>query len=151
MPDAGAPFPPELDDALGPSLRELLTVFARELSTVSFPDVDHQALARQVAVVAERAAEVRRIEATLADARARMADAHEQLVARGQRALAYARIYAEDHPALAARLDAIALPRPRSPRAATPPSVEAPRPRGRPRKVPADATLFAEPTAAAAS
>jgi ElaB/YqjD/DUF883 family membrane-anchored ribosome-binding protein len=145
-----APSPAsDLDEVLGPGLRELLAVFARDLAAVAFPDVDHQALAQQVALLGERAAEVRRVEAALAEARTRLADAHDQLVARGQRALAYARIYAEDHPALAARLEAITLPRPRGPRPVAPTSTEAPRPRGRPRKVAVDeTTLFAEPVRA---
>jgi len=84
-------------------------------------------------------------EALVDAARATLHEAEQELLHKGQRALAYARIYAEESPALAAVLDAIVLPRVVAGvgEAETVPSGASPEPRrrGRPRKV-ATAPLF---------
>jgi hypothetical protein len=54
---------------------------------------------------------VREAEAALAQAQTAFAEKQEALVSRAQRALAYARVYAEDNAALQARLESISLPK----------------------------------------
>ncbi len=147
-----SPTSARADEAVNPAIRELLVIFAEALAGVSFPDVDGKALAVQAAQVEERAAEVRRLEATLDDARRRLAEAHEALAVRAQRAMAYARVFADGDAALSARLEGLALPRVRGARtvtaaATTPASDGAPRRRGRPPKSAAP-VLFDERAAA---
>ncbi|MEZ4398397.1 MAG: hypothetical protein R3B06_00155 [Kofleriaceae bacterium] len=137
------------DDALTAPIRDLLALFAETLADVKFPDVDSRALTTEAKQVLDRAAEVGRAEAALAEARRTLVEAQDQLHQRAQRALAYARVYADGDAELSARLDAIGLPRPRAPRATTAaaPTSDAPRKRGRPRKEPAPTTLFSVPPA----
>lgn len=146
-------------DALDPSLRELVELFAGPLATVSFPGVDGRRLGTLAAQVESDTAELARLDAAAAALRQRLSDARDDLLQRAQRALAYARVYADgEGPAeLAAQLDALVLPRTRSQRpapaqTATAAAAEptAPRKRGRPRKEPQPTTLFAAPAVAAA-
>ncbi|MBL8620923.1 MAG: hypothetical protein JNK64_06450 [Myxococcales bacterium] len=139
-------------DALDPSLRELVELFAGPLATVSFPGVDGRRLGTLAAQVEADTAELARLDAAAAALRQRLSDARDDLLQRAQRALAYARVYAdgEGPPELAAQLDAVVLPRTRSQRpapavATTAATAEpaAPRKRGRPRKEPQPTTLFA--------
>lgn len=126
-----------------PTLQPLLDLFSSDLAAVRFGDVDGASLAR-LAVEAEAAeAEVAAAERTLEDARAVVAARTDALLQHAHRALAYARVFAEGDPALAAKLAAVALPKPRKARSAEetlaePDLASAPprRPRGRPRKVP---------------
>jgi hypothetical protein len=139
---------PTHPESLEPSLRELVELFAGPLATLTFPGVDSRALVTLAAQVEADASELARLEATVAALRARLTDARDELLPRAQRALAYARVYADGDGSaeLAARLDALVLPRPRPARptpgasaTASPPDA-APRKRGRPRK---DATAAA--------
>lgn len=140
-PDAFTPA----EDPISGALRDLLAVFADALGDVKFPDVDARALGTQAKQIEERFGEVRRAEAALVEARRKLGEAQDGLLQRAQRALAYARVFADGDPTLTARLDAIALPRARAARSATVPATDdAPKKRGRPRKVPAPGTtLFA--------
>lgn len=134
------------DEAVNPAIRELLVIFAEALAGVSFPDVDGKALAVQAAQVEERAVELRRLEATLDEARRRLAEAQDALAQRALRAVAYARVFADGDAALSARLEALVLPRPRSTRAVTAAAVTpdgGPRRRGRPPRA-ASPVLFDE-------
>jgi hypothetical protein len=133
--------------AIHPAVQALLDLFATSLADVRFADVDGPSLARCAGEVAtaEQAEVVARL--ALDAAQLALQDKQEVLLQRAQRALAYARVYAENDPALAASLEAIGLPRPAR-RAAvgdalvlSAASETSPRPRGRPRKAPA-----AEPT-----
>jgi hypothetical protein len=104
--------------------------------------------------VKERAEAVARAEAALEVAHQELQDSQEALLLKGQRALAYARVYAEERAELGAKLDAIALPRaprkgPRpepqaAPEAAAQAEPSAPRRRGRPPKAKDSATLFSD-------
>ena len=125
-------------DALDPSLRELV-----ESGTTTAPTSGVGELTPQLTPLLDAAA---------AALRQRLSDARDDLLQRAQRALAYARVYADgEGPAdLAAQLDALVLPRTRSQRpapavatAATTTEPAAPRKRGRPRKEPQPTTLFA--------
>ena len=132
--------------AIPSPVRTVLDLFASELADVRFGDVDTQALARVAADVQAAAEVVASAQASLESARGTLHDRQEVLLQQTQRALAYARVYAEADEALSAQLDAITLPRParraRGEANATDALVlsadpqPAPRPRGRPRKVP---------------
>lgn len=145
-------------DALDPSLRELVELFSGPLAAVSFPGVDGRRLATLAAQVETDTAELARLDAAAAALRQRLSDARDDLLQRAQRALAYARVYADgEGPAeLAAQLDALVLPRTRGQRPAPAVATAAataepttPRKRGRPRKEPQPTTLFAAPAAPA--
>lgn len=123
-----------------PAVQALLDLFATSLADVRFADVDGPSLARCAAEVeaATQAEGVAR--AALEAAHLALQEKQEALLQRAQRALAYARVYAESNPTLAASLEAVVLPRPT--RRAAPgdalvlstASETPPRPRGRPRK-----------------
>lgn len=86
------------------ALLELQSVFAHHLADVRFGDVDKAALDEaclRVEVAAEAAAAA---EMALQVARGTLAEAHLALVKTGHRALSYARIYAENNPALQEQL-----------------------------------------------
>ncbi len=135
-------------NAIHPAVQALLQLFATTLADVRFADVDGSTLARCAAEV-EGAAQAEAVARSALDAALlALQEKQEALLQRAQRALAYARVYAENDPTLAASLEAIGLPR-ATRRAAggdalvlSGASETAPRPRGRPRKRPtADPTL----------
>ncbi|MBX3207272.1 MAG: hypothetical protein KF764_19650 [Labilithrix sp.] len=135
--------------ATPPALQALLDVFASDLADVRFGDLDATTLAG-LASEADAAADAVVSAQVLVDvARDRLQERQDALLQQAQRALAYARVYAESDVALRARLDAIALPRPaRRARpdaeavVLSPDQTPARRPRGRPRKTPAVAPLL---------
>jgi hypothetical protein len=116
--------------------------------------MDLAVLQDAAAKVRERAEAVARAEAALEAARSALGESQDALLAKGQRALAYARVFAEENPELMSRLDAISLPRPprKGPRPEAPPEAEAPesapRRRGRPPKARTNAPLFTDDAAA---
>ncbi|MEZ4293481.1 MAG: hypothetical protein R3B70_00780 [Polyangiaceae bacterium] len=118
------------------AVKELLSLFDGPLSEVRFPDVDGPALRDQVAEVDAAVKEVEAAAAAWAEAK-RTVDARlEVLLQKAQRALAYARVYAEDKPELDAQLAGIVVPKwgdPRGTKLTSGESVAA-RKRGRPRK-----------------
>ena len=119
-------------------IQSLLDLFQSDLSHVHFADVDAQTLSRLAAEVQTTAEAVATARAALDVAERALQERQEALMQQSQRALAYARVYAESNDVLRERLDAIVLPRvarrPRSEPAATPIAEPAPRRRGRPRK-----------------
>jgi hypothetical protein len=104
--------------AVSPSIQAVIDLFEGPLSGVRFGDVDGAAL-RRLAEEAEAARGVLEAhQATLNALRHAMTERQEQLVAQAQRALAYARIYAENDESLTAQLATIHLPRaPKRPKA----------------------------------
>ncbi|MCY1032993.1 hypothetical protein OV207_16095 [Corallococcus sp. BB11-1] len=148
------------NDSISPALRGLLELFATDLADVKFPDVDTAVLGEAAALVREKAEAVARAQAALDAARQVLNESQESLLQKGQRALAYAKVFAEDDAELGAKLEAIHLPRPtrKAGRAEGPQSTvepvgmasgseeNAPRRRGRPPKVRpvAGGTLFNE-------
>jgi ElaB/YqjD/DUF883 family membrane-anchored ribosome-binding protein len=141
---------PPSDSPIAPPLQQLLELFASELKAVKFPDMDAGVLEAAAAKVRERADAVARAEAALEAARAALGETQDVLLAKGQRALAYARVFAEEDPDLSSRLEALSLPRPpkKGPRLETQAEVaspeSAPRRRGRPPKARTNAPLFSE-------
>lgn len=135
--------------ATHPAVQALLDLFATSLADVRFADVDGPSLARCAAEV-EGAAQAEVVARLALDAaQFALQEKQEALLQRAQRALAYARVYAENDPTLAASLDGIGLPR-ATRRASvgdalvlsTASETTSPRPRGRPRKrPPAEPTL----------
>jgi hypothetical protein len=129
--------------AMHPAVQALLDLFATSLADVRFADVDWPSLARCAAEV-EAAAQAEAVARSALDAaNLALQEKQEALLQRAQRALAYARVYAESDTTLTASLEAISLPR--ATRRATvgdalvlsAASDTSPRPRGRRRKRPA--------------
>jgi len=126
--------------AIPAPIQTLLDLFTTCLADVRFADVDGQTLARCAAEVDVADDAVAAAQSALDSARETLQEKQDALLHQAQRALAYARVYAESDEALGGRLEAITLPRvTRRSRtedalvlSATPQPT--PRPRGRPRK-----------------
>jgi multidrug efflux pump subunit AcrA (membrane-fusion protein) len=133
-----------LPNPIPPPIQALLDLFSTSLADVRFADLDGQALARCASEVESAAEAVALAQSALDAAREALQERQDALLQRAQRALAYARVYAEGDEALSGRLDAVSLPRPT--RRARPEEAlvlsadpqPSPRPRGRPRKAPAE-------------
>jgi hypothetical protein len=126
-------------DPIPASVQAVLELFASDLAEVRFPDVDAAVLSRLAADAKAAAEALAGAQAALEQARAVLQQRQDALLHGAARAVAYARVFAESNEALAARLDAISLARPRRPRGdASEPQVAsaetAPRRRGRPPK-----------------
>jgi hypothetical protein len=128
-------------------IQTLLDLFTTSLADVRFADLDGQTLARYAAEVDAAAACVSAAQSALDAARGALQEKQDALLHQAQRALAYARVYAEGDEALSVQLEAVTLARATrrsrvedalvlSPVASQP----SPRPRGRPRKAPAEPT-----------
>jgi hypothetical protein len=98
-------------DAISPPVQSLLELFTTSLADVRFADLDGQTLARAAASVAAAAETVAAAQAALDAAREALSERQETLLHQSQRALAYARVFAESDETLTAQLDAISLPR----------------------------------------
>ncbi len=121
----------------------LLEIFEQELEGVPFPDLGADTLRAARDAVDERVEAVLAREAELAAAREALEEARRLQTRLGRKALAYARVFAEDKPELDERLAGLGreLVSSVAPAAA---SSELPRRRGRPRKSEA-AELFEAP------
>lgn len=142
-----------MDTALGPGAQAVIELFDTELLALKFPDIDQAVLHEAAARVLAQAETVAAAEQALAAAREGLADAQELLLGKCQRALAYARVYAEEDRELLRKLDTITLPRSRAkaaPVSPTEPTEPRPGRRGR-RSTPASGPLFLEPSASAAT
>jgi hypothetical protein len=145
-------------DLIPADLSTLLHLFSA-LPDVRFPDLDAQSLQSSVARVKDRALELASIEAQLEAVRAQLEEEQETLLKKGHRLHAYLKVFAEQDEAIAAKVNALTLPRLRKPAAPRPETVvstpdgtpPAPKKRGRPRKVvPSSDALFTEPAPAPA-
>lgn len=103
-----------MNDPIPSPVRALLEVFQAELPEVRFPDVDFALLQATEAEVMKQTEAVALAEAALADAKKAQLEAFESLMAKSRRALAYAKVFAEDKPELMAKLDAIGLKVPKA-------------------------------------
>jgi hypothetical protein len=129
-------------DPIPTAVKDLLALFDGPLAEVHFPDVDAAALRALAASVKAATDDVEAAAQMWAAAKRAVDERLEMLVQKTGRALAYARVYAEDKPELAATLAAVAMPRSadaRGPKSAGP-DMTAARKRGRPKK-----TAAAEP------
>jgi truncated hemoglobin YjbI len=95
-------------DPVPPFAREVLSLFREALAEVRFPSVDREVLESAAEAACAAQVEVEQLERTLADARARVVARVEALTELSQRALAYARIFAETDEALAEEVERIA-------------------------------------------
>jgi hypothetical protein len=126
--------------AIPAPIQVLLDVFTTHLAEVRFADLDGATLVRCAAEVEAASIALATAQLGVDAAREALQEKHDLLLLRAQRALAYARVYAECDEALSQRLDAVILPRPaRRVRAEDALVLSAdpqppPRPRGRPRK-----------------
>jgi hypothetical protein len=93
-------------------VRAVIDLFADPLRDVRFGEVDATTLAELAASVAAAAEVVGSTEAQLVRDRKILQERQEALLVQAQRALAYARVFAENDPPLMERLEQIALPRP---------------------------------------
>ena len=96
---------------LSPAVLSILELFKGPLSSVRFADVDAEGLAALAADVERAALAVADQEAKLAELRQGLAARQEALLVLAQRALAYARVYAENNDELLEELNGISLPR----------------------------------------
>ncbi len=138
----------DVADPIPPSVQALMDLFASELSHVSFPGVDRAILEQVVTEVRTHTEAVAKAEAALESARAALRESEETLSSKSQKALAYARVYADDHPDIRSKVESVARiagvssspPAPQREREA---SGDSPKRRGRPPKARA---ATAEPT-----
>jgi ElaB/YqjD/DUF883 family membrane-anchored ribosome-binding protein len=100
-----------MNDPIPSAVQEVIDLFVGELASLKFGDLEPTSLAAAAEEVKASAADVIRAEAALENTRAVLAEKRDALLQRAQRALAYARVYAENQPELASRLERIALPR----------------------------------------
>jgi len=103
---------------LSPSVQAVLELFQGPLADQRFADVDAAGLLNLAGAVEQSAAAVAEQEASLSELRQTLADRQDSLLLLAQRALAYARVYAEHDDALSEQLTRIALPRVGKPRKA---------------------------------
>jgi hypothetical protein len=96
---------------LSPPVQAVLELFQGPLADVRFADVDATGLASVAAEVESAAAAVARQEAQLSELRQSLSERQDALLVLAQRALAYARVYAEHDEALTEKLARISLPR----------------------------------------
>jgi len=99
-----APSPTPLIDVTPTLARQVIDLYTEELAEVRFPDLDLSALLYAQAELHAAQLEVERVEAELADKRAELELRSQALVAKAERALAYARIFAQGDEQLAPRL-----------------------------------------------
>ncbi len=92
-------------------IQAVLDLFEHELKLVRFGDLDSKRLLGLAEEVREAADAVAAHEARTAELRAALAERQEVLLQQAQRALAFARIHAEDDVELTAKIAEISLPR----------------------------------------
>ena len=102
-----------------PPVLSVLELFKGPLAGMRFADVDADGLASLIARVDAAGAEATDAEAKLAELQQALAVQQDALLALAQRALAYARVFAESHEELLSELNGISLPRSGKPRKAS--------------------------------
>lgn len=100
------------------AVQAVLELFQGPLAELRFGDVDAKRLESLANEVELAAAAVQEQEAQLAELRLTLSERQDALLSLAQRALSYARVYAENDDALSASLNAISLPRAAKPRKA---------------------------------
>jgi hypothetical protein len=130
------------------AIQEVLDLFENQLAPVTFGGLETRVLTGAAENVRAAADALAMAEAAVEAARAALAERQEELARKAQRALAYARLYAEEDVALLGQVEAIVLPRGprRSSRDEEPgPVGNAPPParRGRPPKIDTNGSLLA--------
>jgi hypothetical protein len=96
-----------MNDLLPPLTVHLLDLFQGPLRDVRFPDADGERLGAAVDAAAAAHEALARAEAAVEAARSVLTDKQRFVAQETERAIAYARVYANDHPELRATLDAL--------------------------------------------
>lgn len=147
-----APSPTPQIDVTPTLARQVIDLYTDELADVRFPDLDLSALLYAQAELHAAQLEVERVEAELADKRAELEVRSQALVAKAERALAYARVFAQGDEQLAARLGEIGRKKSSNSHASQTASasgtIAAPKRRGRKPKAEEPEELFAESVSA---
>ncbi len=99
------------DPPVPSSIQAVLSLFENELAALKFPDLDSQVLEQAARQVCQHAEALATAEAALQAAREALQESQDVLAQKCHRAIAYARVYAEDNQELLTRLDGIHLPR----------------------------------------
>jgi hypothetical protein len=99
-----APSPTPQIDVTPTLARQVIDLYTVELSDVRFPDLDLSALLYAQAELHEAQLEVERVEADLAERRELVEARSQALVSKAERALAYAKVFAQGDEDLAPRL-----------------------------------------------
>jgi hypothetical protein len=128
------------DDPIPQLARATLDLYGGALREVRFPDLDREVLEASAEELRDAQLEVECIESALEQARCVLREKAELLLAQAERGLSYARIFASGNCELSALVGEIE----RLARSAPSATAEAPKKRGRPRKTPQEAGLFAE-------
>ncbi|HRI69301.1 MAG TPA: hypothetical protein PK156_33955 [Polyangium sp.] len=145
----------DVADPIPPSVKALVELFKNELSAVTFPGVDGAILEQLITDVQTYTDAVIKAEAALEAARNSLRESEEVLAIKSQKALAYARVYAEDRPEISAKVDYVARIAGSAPVSSTPPArdrdggSDAPKRRGRQKKAAAVEATDATPVAPA--
>lgn len=105
---------------LSPAIQAVLDLFQGPLAAVRFADIDAGTLATAAEEVESASAAVAAQEAQLAKLQQGLNEQQDALLVLAQRALAYARVYAEHDEALSEQLNRISLPRAPKARKASP-------------------------------
>jgi hypothetical protein len=105
-----------IEETISPSILELLAVFKTDLSSVSFPDVNLEVLDNLEQKVKSGAKELQDALNRADSMREALEAAQNELLSKAQRAMAYAKVFAEGNEALLEKLSGISLGKTRSPK-----------------------------------
>jgi hypothetical protein len=146
----------DVADPISPSVKALVELFKNELAAVTFPGVDVAILEQLMTDVQTYTEAAIKAEAALEAARTALRESEEVLAVKTQKALAYARVYAEDRPEVAAKVDYVAriagvTPAPSASAKDRDGGSDAPKRRGRQKKNAAAAEATPAPSAVEAS
>lgn len=100
---------PTSSDTLPPALRELISIFSKELAEVNFPGVDAKVLTDLANDVAAETQRVEELRAQLDTAHATLIEVKQRLQKSAEQGLAYAKVYAATDADLATRLAEVNL------------------------------------------
>ncbi|AKF09471.1 hypothetical protein [Sandaracinus amylolyticus] len=141
----------DIRDPVPALAREILDLYRGPLTDVRFPDLDRAILETAEAELIEAQRTLEAAERALEAARAVVAERTATLTAKAQRGLSYAKVFTEDQPELRERVTAIAalasVVRRAEPARDEAAAANAPKKRGRPRKIREEdggAPLFAD-------
>lgn len=101
-----------IDDPISTPIKEMLTIFQRDLSSVTFPDVSQSILENLIEDVRKNAVELEAANAQVVAAREVLEASQNDLLQKCLRGIAYAKVYAEDKEELLETISKINLGKP---------------------------------------
>jgi hypothetical protein len=101
-----------IDDPISTPIKEMLTIFQRDLSSVTFPDVSQSILENLIEDVRKNAVELETANAQVIAAREALEASQNDLLQKCLRGIAYAKVYAEDKEELLETISKINLGKP---------------------------------------